>query len=465
MNRWIGMAVLSLVISACTASEVQQNVDMVIPESWYRLTDPVLVASDQAKVEQDWWTHFGDATLDALMDDTLKHNQSLAIAKSRVEEARAGRLLSQSQLLPQLFATGSAKRENQGVLAGDKAIGIAQANLEASWELDVFGKNQAKMRQSNAILESQEASRDAVKVALMAEVARNYFDMRNYEKQIEITQQNLVTQQKTLSIIQAQAKGAIASDLDVQRAIAQVATTEAQLPILRTSFDAARNRMSVLTGTPPGSKDELLKTPQTLAPLDPQILISAPATVLRNRPDIRAAERSFAASISAKDVAKAQIFPTISLLGLFGVQDSSTLYTKPWSMGVNLTQPLLNFGRIESLIDAADAQEKQAFLSYQQSVLTALEDMENALSSYGNETRRNQLLTQAVASNRKAEQLASKQFSSGFIGLLDVLVAQRNLLDAESALASSDAKLRNDLVGIYAASGGGWQMEPSKKAQ
>ena len=265
----------------------------------------------------------------------------------------------------------------------------------------------------------------------------------------------------TLSLIQAQLQGGFSSDFDVQRAAAQVSTTEAQIPVLRAGLDAAVNQLNTLVGLPPGSRDEMIKAPRSLRQLDPQIVVAAPATVLAARPDVRAAERRFASSISAKEAATADLFPTVSLTAFFGLQGVSGLAgTTPWGIGAGLIQPILNFGRIESQIDAADARQRQAFLDYQKTVLEALEDMETALSSYVQETTRNTSLSSAVAQDRRAAELAQQQYLNGFTSLLDVLVAQRDLLAAEANQAASDAALRKNLVAIYTAAGGGWQGGP-----
>jgi multidrug efflux system outer membrane protein len=161
--------------------------------------------------------------------------------------------------------------------------------------------------------------------------------------------------------------------------------------------------------------------------------------------------------MSAKDAATAELFPDISLTALFGIQGATGFSGTPWGVGVNLAQPILNFGRIESQIDAADARQRQAFLNYQQTVLEALANMEDALSHYLQENVRNASLSAAVGQNRKAEDLARQQYGNGFTSLLDVLVAQRSLLEAEASQAASDANLRKDLVAIYTAAGGGWK--------
>ena len=463
---------VALLLSACTTAVGPQASGIDAPSLWSRLVsstpdkpdlDAPLVTSDSAQVEHNWWKHFADPTLDALIGEALANNKSLQIAKARVEEAKAGRTSALSRLMPSIDITGSATRANQGYASNNKPVSVAEADIGATWELDLFGRNQARSAEADAILQSTEAGQQAVRVGLLAEVARNYFDMRNYERQIAITKQNLVTEQKTLELIQAQMKGALASDFDVQRAAAQVSTTEAIIPALATAYDASMNRLNVLLGYAPGTKDAMFKTTQDLKPLDHHILIVAPAKVLAARPDVKVTERQFAASISAKEAAKAAMFPDISLTALFGLQTATPFNSTPWGLGASVLQPVVNFGRIEAQIDAADAQQKQAFLNYQQTVLEALENMENALSSYVHETTRNASLTNAVARNRKAAELAKQQYNSGYAGLLDVLVSERNLLDAEASQAASDASLRKNLVNIYAASGGGWDDTDATK--
>ena len=459
-------ALAAMVVAACaTPSKPQQDPLIDTVPGWIHLPDTIeaankdapLVTSTAAAVEHDWWMNFGDPTLDALVKESLTNNRTLAIAKARVDEARASRTFARAALLPEVNAVGSVSRSNQGFLTQDRAVNLAEADLQATWELDLFGKNQARASEAAAILESEEAGAQAVRVALLAEVARSYFDLRNFERQLVLTKQNLDSQQKTLELTQVQLQGGYSSDFDVQRAAAQVSTTQALIPDLQAAYDAAATRLNILLGYPPGSKDAVLKTTQALKPLDPGIVVAAPATVLATRPDIRVAERRFAATMSAKDAATAGLFPDISLTALFGIQGATGFSGTPWGFGANLAQPILNFGRIESQIDAADARQHQAFLNYQQTVLEALGNMEDALSHYLQENVRNASLSAAVGQNRKAEDLARQQYGNGFTSLLDVLVAQRSLLEAEASQAASDANLRKDLVAIYTAAGGGWK--------
>jgi multidrug efflux system outer membrane protein len=451
-------------LAACAHSPGPQDADLATPSAWNRresgdlAENQPLVSNDTVGIEHNWWKNFHDPVLDRLIETALANNKTLRIAKARIEEARAGQSGAEANLLPSVTGAGGASRGNQGYATGNKVINISEANVQASWELDVFGKNQARAGETAAIAQAVEADAQAVTVSLLADVARNYFDLRNDQEQIRITRENLTTQQKTLELIKAQMVGALSGDLDVARAAAQVSTTSAQLPALQSAYEVTLHRLNVLLGATQDTEDAALAVPQPFAALDEAILVAAPARVLANRPDIRAAERRFAASLSAKEAATKELYPTLSLTALFGVQDSSSFSTTPWGLGANLVQPILNFGRIRAQIDAADSRQTQAFLAYQETVLEALEDMENALSVYFHETGRHHDLDIAAQQNRRAVTLANQQYKSGYSGLLDLLVAQHDALEADSSVAASNAQLRKSLVAIYAAAGGGWAL-------
>jgi multidrug efflux system outer membrane protein len=449
-------------LAACASPPDPQDSGLATPSRWSGMaseeteTDSPLASSDAVDIDPVWWKSFGDPLLERLIEEAVSGNKSLQMAKARVLEARAGQSGAMANLAPNLNGTGGLSRGNQGYATGNKVVNIREADFQASWEMDLFGKNQALAGEAAAIAQAIENDRQAVMVSLQAEVALNYFELRNEQEQIRITRENLTTQQKTLELIKAQQVGALSSDLDVERAAAQVSTTSAQLPALQAAYDVTVHRLNVLLGVPPGTWDASLSAPPLLAPLDATVLVAAPARVLANRPDVRAAERRFAASLSARQAATKELYPTISLTALFGVQDSTAFSTSPWGLSAGLVQPILNFGRIQAQIDGADARQTQAFLAYQETVLEALENMENALSLYLYETRRQHDLDLAAQQNRRSVTLANQQYKSGYSGLLDLLVAQHDALEAESSLAASNAQLRKTLVAIYTAAGGGW---------
>jgi NodT family efflux transporter outer membrane factor (OMF) lipoprotein len=466
-----------LVLAGCINPVNFQESGIETPETWHTferlpgnpaLWDKPLVVNDCAQVEQRWWHNFCDSTLDAFISRALINNKTLGIAGTRIEEARAARLSSFSILMPQISLNADAQRGNQGFYTADKPLAYEDVTIQANWELDLFGKNQARLAATIALLQNEKILRQGVIVSLLAEVARNYFDFRNYQQQLTISEENLTTQKRTLELTVAQFQEAFASDFDVQRAAAQVATTESRIPTLQIALEMAYNHLDLLLGSTPGENDDLFAIQEPLMPLDPQIVIAAPATVLGTRPDVRAAERNLAASISTFDAAKKEWFPTISLASFFGLQglqdfnnsgqQTTVLHhlIRTWNVVGTLTQPLINFGRIKADIEAAGARQKRAYLEYQETVLEALENMENALTNYLYETPRNVSLTNAATHNRKALELANQQYTNGYTNLLDVLVVQRNALETDSAAAESSYKLRKDLVNIYTAAGGGW---------
>lgn len=463
-------------LTACVKPICFQESGIDTPETWHTFAglpgSPVLwnrplVVDDCALVEMRWWCNFGDPILDEFIARALMNNKTLGIASARVEEARAARLSAFSILMPQISLNGDAQRGNQGLYTGDKTLAYEDVTLQATWEVDLFGKNQDRWAATMALVQNEEILRQGVIVSLLAEVALNYFDFRNYQQQLAIAEENLLTQKRTLEITKAQFQEAYSSGFDVERSAAQVATTEARIPALQLAVEITRNHLDLLLGSIPGENDDLSATQEPLKPLDAQIIIAAPATVLGTRPDVRAAERNFAASISTFAAAKKEWFPTINLLTFFGFQTiqgiqnsgQQTLlhpFMRTWNIASTLTQPLINFGRIEADIEAAGAHQEQAYLEYQDTVLKALENMENALANYLYEIQRNVSLTDAATHNRKALKLANQQYTNGYTNLLDVLVVQRNTLETESIEAESNFKLRKNLVSIYTAAGGGW---------
>lgn len=453
----ISALMVALLLTACATKPVgPQASGIAAAPGWNAVQNSTLVTTS-GEVDQQWWKHFRDPVLDELIVEALANNRTLAIARERIGEARANRTIARSALFPDVEADVTASRENQGYLTLNHTINYGQADIQASWELDLFGRNQALTAQATAILQSQEAASQATRVTLLADLARNYFDLRDYQMQLALTHENLDLQQKTLELTNTQFQSGYSSQYDVQIAAAQVSTTAAAIPPLQANYDSALNALNVLLGEPPGTLDTRLNTPASLQPLDVTILIAAPARVLETRPDIRVAERQFAASISGRKAAVAQLYPNISLTGLFGVQGATGFGGAPWSIGPTLAQPILNFGRIEAQIDVADAQQKENFLNYQQVVLTALQDMENALSNYQHESLHYSTLAASVEHNQRAADLAQQQYNGGAFSLLDLLIVQRDLLAAEEARTDSDAALRKDLVSVYTAAGGGWQ--------
>jgi len=422
-----------------------------------------------------WWQVFNDPELDSLVERAVRANLGVRLAEARVREARAWRRIAAAPLWPSLDATGSYTRlwqdedlfsplsaGGQPVLLGQQPQNLFQAGFDASWELDVFGGTRRSIEAARAELEGARYQRADVLLTLLAEVARNYIELRGFQKLLDVTQNNLVAQHDTLELTRARYEGGLASDLDVARAEGQVEATESQIPALETSYKEAVHRLSVLLDDPPGALGVEVATPAPIPAAPPELPTDLPSDVLRQRPDLRRAERRLAAATARVGVATADLYPKFYLVGGAGLESLSasdffTSSSKLWSIGPSIIWPILRGGQIVATIEVRDAQAQQALISYRQAILDALEEVENALVAYTRERNRFEALTEAVASNNRAVTLATQLYTSGLSDFLNVLDAQRNLVQTEREQAQSEAATAVDLVALYKALGGGWE--------
>jgi len=294
----------------------------------------------------------------------------------------------------------------------------------------------------------------------MTEVARTYVQLRSLQQQRIITQRNLAMQEDTLNITKGQRKEGGVSNLEVARAQAQVDTTAARLPQIDAAISASIHRLSVLVNEPPRLLRQKLEQAKTIPDVKQEIVVGTPIQTIGKRPDVHAAERRLAESTALSGAAFAQLFPSLSLQGFFGRQDS-LLYgnTSPWSAVASALLPIIDFGRIRGQINVADAREQQAFYTYQQTVLLAVEETENAFSAYINEQRRKKNLASAASEQAKATDVAREQYKAGVATQLDLLLAENSQLDAENQLVLSETAVADDLIQLYNALGESWQPQ------
>jgi NodT family efflux transporter outer membrane factor (OMF) lipoprotein len=297
---------------------------------------------------------------------------------------------------------------------------------------------------------------------LLGDVAKSYIDLRGFQRRLAVAEDNLRAQQETLSITKVRFDAGLASDLEVAQAEGQVSATAAQIPILASGLKQALYRLDVLLGVQPGTISAEVAKEAPIPALPPQAKVGLPTELLRRRPDIRRAERQLAAATALVGAATADLYPRFSLIGAFGLQSVSAADwfggpSRFWSIGPTITWPVFDAGRIRASIEIRNAQQEQALRLYEKSVLTALEDVENALVNYGNEQKRYRSLIAAVAANRRAVQMANELYRQGLVPFLNVLDAQRSLYAAESDLSQSEATMASNLVALYKALGGGWE--------
>jgi NodT family efflux transporter outer membrane factor (OMF) lipoprotein len=297
---------------------------------------------------------------------------------------------------------------------------------------------------------------------LTSEVALNYLDLRGFQRQLAIARQNLAAQQYSADLTRRRQRGGFVSALDVAQADAQVASTLSQIPLLEQSARQTIYSLSVLLGREPAALVQELSGDGAIPPVPPEVPVGLPSDLLRRRPDIRRAEAQLHAATARIGVATADLFPRFSLSGALNVQgskvkDLTNWNNAFWSFGPAVSWPLFSAGRIRSNIAVQNALTDQALLSYEQTVLTALQEVENALVAYAQEQQHRAALQDAVTANRRAVDLAQLLYSQGQTGFLDVLTAQRSLYASEDALVQSERTIATNLVALYKGLGGGWE--------
>jgi len=421
-----------------------------------------------------WWQAFNDPELDALVARALRANLDLQGAEARLRAVRASRGVAAAARWPSVDGTGAYKRERES--ANAPALGtpgeidnLFQAGFDARWELDLFGGARRAVEAAAADLDAAAEERNGVLLSLLAEVAHNYIDLRAGQRQLALARDNLAASQDMLSLTRARYQGGLAAELDVARAEAQATEIAARIPPLETACQAAVHRLSVLLGQSPGTLNDELAALRPIPVAPTGLPASLPSDLLHQRPDLRRAERQLAAATARIGVATAELYPQFSLLGTAGLESATagdffSRGSRFWSIGPSLTWPIFRAGRVQATIEVRDAQQQQALLAYRQTLLIALEDVENAIVAYSRERTRQTALADGANANQRVVELARGRYGSGLGDFRAVLDAQRALFDAQSALARSDAALATDRVALYKALGGGWDALPPAPA-
>jgi NodT family efflux transporter outer membrane factor (OMF) lipoprotein len=413
-----------------------------------------------------WWETLGDRTLTELVEQALVANPDLRIAQSRLRQARAERGLAKSDFLPSI----------DGAVAGStsKTTGTSTresytAGLDASWEVDVFGATRQAVSAAQADVAASEASLHDTQVSLAAEVALGYVELRSYQARLAISRSSLARQEETLDLTRWRAQAGLTSELDVEQSRANAEQTRAQIPSLETALAQTEHALATLVGQPPAALHDLLASEGPIPTIPETVAVGIPADALRQRPDIRAAERQLVAAIARVGEAKAARFPTFRLSGALGasgpsVGDLLSAETVARSLLGSLTAPIFYRGRIRRQIEIQSEAEEQALVGYESTVLAALEEVENAIVSLANARRRRVSLEAAAEASRIAAELARQRYTTGLTSYQTVLDTERTVLSAEDSLESSKADGALALVRLYKALGGGWTPAPVAEA-
>ena len=451
---------LWLALAGCTVGPQYQRPEIAVPKAFSEGG-----AAGPASFER-WWAGFHDPLLESLVARAVEGNLDLQLGAARIREARAARGIAAAAGLPQVSASGGYTRSKLEAsnpisrLAGTSARSIFEAGFDASWEIDVFGGVRRDEEAALAQVQATEEAREDILVTLVADVARNYVELRGAERQIAILDQTLVAQTDSLNLASARLDSGMGADLDVARAEGLLAATAAQRPALEVLRQKAAFRLGVLLGREPEALLAELDAPGAIPPAPPQVPAVLPSELLTRRPDLRRSERELAAATALIGVAKADLFPRFNLTGSFGRRstDLGTLNASSqfWNAGLGFQWPIFAGGRIRANIRVQEARQEEAVLEYRKAILTALEEVENALSAHERELRRQESLRVSVAANRRALELAVERYTSGLENYLSVLDAQRSVYAAEDQLVQSQSHVAVTLIAVYKALGGGW---------
>ena len=349
---------------------------------------------------------------------------------------------------------------------GEPAHNLYQAGFDAAWELDVFGGQRRNVESADANIQASTEGVSLAQVTLAAEVALNYVQLRGYQQQIAVAQKNLKSMQDTALVTRQKAKAGFNCDLDIANADANVATTEATIPVFETSAKQSIYSLSVLLAKPPAYLVEQLTPTGNIPGVPPQIPAGLPSDLLRRRPDIGQAEAQLHAATAQIGVATADLFPKFSLTGTMTWQTNllNNVWanaTRAYSAGPSVTWAIFQGGAIVSNIRVQEALTDQALITYRKTVLGAFQDVENALIAFMKEQEHYKSLKDSVAANTIAVDLSLKLYKEGLLEFLNVLVAQRSLFAAENALVQSNCNITTDLIALYKALGGGWETCPA----
>lgn len=460
----MGMASLT----SCTVGPDYKRMDTVSPPAWMGVDPAVRGTRGSISVATSgpvnlgrWWEQFNDPTLTSLVQRAAGQNLDLAAAEARVREARANRDAAAAGLSPRVDGNGSASRSRskQGGTGN-----LFRAGFDAAWEVDVFGGIRRGVETADAQTRSAiEDARD-VRVTVIGEVATTYCELRGAQRSLEFALKNLEAQRETLDVTDQRYGAGFVGGLDVANARAQVAATQSRIPSIETSIRALTYALGVLIGREPSELTGELASQGDIPAPPASVPVGLPSDLLRRRPDIRRAEENIHAAVARVGVATADLYPKFSITGSLGVQSGNveglgSLANRYWSFGPSVNWPLLDGGRIRANIRLQEALADEAGLAYKQTVLLALQDVETALVGFGKEQERRASLQESVSANRKAVELANLLYAAGRSDFLNVLNAQRSLLDAEDQLVQSTTLISSNLIAVYKALGGGWEEE------
>jgi NodT family efflux transporter outer membrane factor (OMF) lipoprotein len=464
--RPLSLALAAALLSGCAVGPDHVRPDVPLPDHFVRA--PVEAAAPaNATDAREFWHRLGDPVLGGLVDDTLSSNHDLQAAVANFDRAEALLRGARFDRLPTVTAEGDASRQRLSPDQGGDGDDVRRygAQVVARWELDLVGRVRRGVEAARSEAWASAADLDALQVSLVGEAVRTYVELRGTQERLRVARANAANQQETLRLVRVRVQAGRDNDFDLVRAQSLLEATQARVPALEAAEGVAMHRLAVLTGRTP---DALVATLTPAAPIptvQARLDGETPASVVRRRPDVAAAEHRLHAATARIGVATADLFPRLTLGGLIGTQasDAGDLFgsgsgTRLVALGIDWS--FLDVGRVRARIRAADAGADAALAQYQQAVLLALEETETALLRHERTNAEAERLAQAAADSARAAELARLRYRAGATGLFEVLDADRVRLQAEDALADVRTRAATTGVGVYRALAGGWPERP-----
>ncbi|MFK3790348.1 efflux transporter outer membrane subunit [Pseudomonas piscis] len=464
------LAVSLLALTACTVGPDFQRPQATQLQVW---PTPAQAADSQAvdsALQERWWEVFADAQLSALSRRALTDNLDLQLATSRLQQSRAARQVITAQRYPGTAANGGYGRKRNSAEGlndpsghqGKSDFNLWESGFSASWELDFWGRVRRETEAADASLEVAENDRRVVLLSVLAETAQDYIQLRSVQSTRAVTEQNLEVARHSLKLSQLRLADGVATDLDVAEAAAQVATIEARLPELQQRQAQLINALSLLLGEPPQALQKELAGDAPVPQPPVRLAIGLPSQLAERRPDIRQAEARLHAATASIGVAKGDFYPRITLSGNFGSQamqlaDFGSWNSRQYSFGPQFSLPLFDGGRLRGVLKLREAQQQEAAVAYQQTVLRAWHEIDDQLTRYNASQLRRDSLAEAVRQNQIALRTAQQQYIEGVVDFVNVLTVQGALLATQEQLVESSAGVSLAMVGLYKALGGGWE--------
>ena len=459
-RRFRFLALIPIGLASCALDSGFTTKPMALPATW-KNAGGFPVASPTRDLSR-WWGRFEDHTLNRLISDSLQNSPDVATASARVKESRANRDAAYSTLFPTIDggANRNARRTSTDN-AGDVSATSYSAGLDASWEVDLFGKRRSSVQAAAANLGAAEENLHSVHAALAAEIASTYTDLRTNEARLVVLKQNLTTREETARLASWRQQAGEADSLESSQAQSSLESARAAMPSLLQAISQGRNQLALLAGREPGSLDSMLSGGKGIPEPPSSLAVGIPADVLRQRPDVRVAGYQVLAAAANTRATEATKYPSLNLSGSLGLGTAaaSTLLdpdTATANLVAGITSPIFDAGRIRANIEAASAAEEQAIQGYRSTVLTALTETENALIACRRSAERLATLEKATQLARESDELARQRYEAGEIDFLDVLDSQRTLLSLEDNLLSTRTDRTTAYIRLYQALGGGW---------